>query len=159
MPILTVEGTRESVVWRAVPGAGNENGDPSGAWQVVAGPADDDPDICVEVAASEAPKEVAEFLAAAAQAWGRREQFTTAISHVQQAREEMRSTAGEPMPDMLWVTRLAEQLGKIAAEFCHPAPGDYRERRDRAHEAAVRLAAYAVTWIEAQDASPRDTGR
>jgi hypothetical protein len=157
VPFLTIEGTSEALIWRAVPGPGNEEADPSGVWQVLAGPADDDPDVCVEVTAANCPKMVAEFLATAAQHWAQREQFAAVISDVQQAREQARSASSGSLPDMLWVAQLAEYVGKIAGEFSDPARiGDRSERARRVYEAATSLAACTVAWMEAHGACARD---
>jgi hypothetical protein len=152
MPFLTVEGTNEALMWRTVPAPGNEEADPSGAWLVLGGPVDDDPDICVEVTAAEHPKAVAEFLANAAQRWARQEAFSAAISDVQQAR----SAAGGVLPDMLWVAQLAEHVGKIAGEFSAAArAGDRSERARRVYEAAASLASCSLAWMEAHPAQAR----
>jgi hypothetical protein len=157
MPILTVEGTSETLIWRAVPGPGNEEADPSAGWQVLAGPADDDPGICVDVTAADCPKEVAEFLAAAARHWAQREQFAAAISDVRQARELARSASGGSLPDMTWVAQLAEHVGKIAGEFSDPARAcDRSERARRVYDAAASLAACTVAWMEAHGTSARE---
>lgn len=150
MPFLTVEGTSETLVWRAAPGPDNDNEDPSGAWQVLAGPADDDPDVCVEVTAADHPKMVAEFLATAAQRWAQQDQFAAVISDVQQAQEQMLSASIGSLPDMLWVAQLAELAGKVAGEFSDPARiGDRSERVRLVYEAASSLAACTIAWMEA----------
>jgi hypothetical protein len=152
MPFLTVEGTSEALIWHAVPGPGNEEADPSGPWLVLAGPIDDDPDICVEVTAAEHLKAVAEFLANAAQHWAQQEQFSAAVGDMQQAR----SAPGGLLPDMLWVAQLAEHVGKIAGEFSDPArAGDRSERVRRVYEAAASLAGCAVAWMEAHGTQAR----
>lgn len=157
MPIHAVEGTSEALVWHAAPGPGNEKADPSGGWQVLAGPADDDPDVCIEVTAADCPKEVAEFLAAAASRWTQREQFAAVISDIQRAQEQARSASGGSLPDMLWVAQLAEGVGRIAGEYSDPVrSGNRSERACRVYEAAAALAACAVAWMEAHRDCTRD---
>jgi hypothetical protein len=156
-------GTADVSTWRVVPAPCNPGGDEQGGWAVAGGDAGDDPDLYFEISA-ECPKQVAEFIVAAAHQHAHAVRFSAVVAEVEQERRRERSrytpmTPGNPhLPDALKLACLLQETGSLAGELTYdPAGGDRAERSKRLYARLTKVAAGAVAWMEAISSQDSET--
>jgi hypothetical protein len=142
---------QDLTTWQLVPAESNQERDEYGPWAIVAG--EEAYDLYIEIADAAYPKHVAEFILEAVQAHATRLRLTAAFDDIAREREQMRS---RPRDADLYelergrVVAMMAQLGKLAAEAYEAAPAAEAEAEmKRYYEGVTRLAALAVSWLEA----------
>lgn len=152
LPAYEQLGTHDVMTWRARPSASNPTEAENGCWTVIAGEAEDEPDVYLEISA-EHPKHVADFIVAAVHQHAGCVRFTGAAADVERerTREHARFTEVSPanpaLPDALKLACLVSQIGTLAAEVTDDPLGG-PERRKRLYAQLTYLAAGAMGWME-----------